>query len=161
LRPYSAQVELDVTHTTELTIPKSLDRCPEHFWSVHKPPSLEPSSTRRRGFPALAVLPQRVGEAQLAKRCLIRHLTTLNVERPRGVCINGEETLPLHLLLSNNKHPFLFPSLVTWPLHFLELSYSQNFLHLSFFTVVPSHTTVALGNSSSVISIDEHYLACW
>ena len=30
----------------ELTIPKYLDRSPEHFCPVHKPPRLEPSLSR-------------------------------------------------------------------------------------------------------------------
>ena len=101
----SAQAELDVTYTTELTIPKCLDRGLEHSWPIHKPPRLESSSTRRRSFPALAadmMFPKRVGETQLSNCCLTRHLTTLNQKGPRGVCINGEETPPLHLPLSNN-----------------------------------------------------------
>jgi len=55
LGSYLVQTELNVIYTTKLTIPKCVGRGPEHSLLVHKPPRLELSLTRRRGFPALAV----------------------------------------------------------------------------------------------------------
>jgi len=128
----------------KLSWPKRLDRGPEHSWPIHKPPRLELSLARRRVFLVLATdktLSQRVGEARLPKRFLMRHCTTLNLECPRGTRIDDEEALPLHLLLQIIKNPFLLPNLLHNPSYSHNFSYSKSFL----LTVELSPTSIAPG----------------
>ena len=83
-------------------------------WSIHKALKLKPSLARRRFFPPMTtnVTPsQRVGEARLSKRLLMRHPTTLNLRDPCGMRINGQEALALHLLQTIKTHFFLTYSL--------------------------------------------------
>ena len=119
LGSYSAQAELGITCTTELTIPKHLDQGPKHSRPVHKHPRLESSSAKRK----------RIGEARLPKRFLTWHLTILNLERPRGFVSTVEKpyrfnffTFQKHFPLfthSSLSHSILFYSSFLPTPHFL------------------------------------------